>query len=448
MEARQRRLLEESSCWCNSLLWSISMVIQQHLPTLKKALSELPDNRARKSYKIEELVFAAIMLYVLKNETRHGLNQKRKTGKFKKNYERCFKMRLPHMDTVTDVLEELPVEFLEKISLQLVKQLLKKRLFHRFKLLGKYFLIAIDATGYASYTKAPNWPCPHKTSKNGKTWWTQPILCAKLVFPNGLCLPLFTEWIINEIEYDKQDCETKAFKRLAPRIKTAFPRLAICIVADGLYTTGPFFDICKQQHWAFMVVFKDTQLQTVWAQVQCQQEQQEVEKYEDQETLSEKIIQYKSFKWTSGLVYQTHILNWVEGKIEDQEIVKGNPPCFNKHRFVSLTNLPVEKETVEQIIQAGRLRWKIENEGFNTQKNGGYKLKHKMSRTNFLAVQNFMTCLQIGHLINQLIACSDYFKQHLKQGFTLKHCWFSINAFLQYGQVENPPMSNFAFRYT
>ena len=118
---------------------SISEVIKQHLPRLKSELSKLPDTRQRKEYKIEELVFAAIMLYVLKNETRHGLNQKRKAAKFRKNYERSFKMRLPHMDTVTAVLEQLPVELLEKLSIKLVKELLRKRLFHHYRLLNKYF---------------------------------------------------------------------------------------------------------------------------------------------------------------------------------------------------------------------------------------------------------------------------------------------------------------------
>ncbi len=422
------------------------MVIKRHLPTLTTLLSKLPDTRQRKSYKIEELVFAAIMLYVLKNETRHGLNQKRKTAKFKKNYEACFKLRLPHMDTVTAVLENLCPSFLEKVSISLVQVLLRKRLFHHYKLLGEHFLVAIDATGYASFDKAPNWPCPHKSSKNDTIWWTQPILCAKLVLPNGLCLPLLTEWIINEQEYDKQDCETKAFKRLAPKLKACFPRLSICIVADGLYTTGPFFDICKEHNWSFLVVFKDTQLKTVWQQVT--QQQQLHQTWQEVEQLSDNTIQHKSFQWLNQLEYQGHPINWVEAKLEEQQTQKEQTQGFNKHRFVSLTNLTIDKENVEQIVQASRLRWTIENEGFNVQKNGGYRLAHKMSRTNFFAVQNYLNCLQIGHLINQLITCSTLFKEQIQKQFTHKHCWLVLNAFLLYGQIEQVPAKQFTFRYS
>ena len=102
---------------------------------------------------------------------------------------------------------------------------------------------------------------------------------------------------------------------------------------------------------------------------------------------------------------------------------------------------------MERIIIASRLRWKIENEGFNSQKNGGYKLQHKMSRTNFFAIQNFLHCLQIGHLINQLITCSKVFKEQIQQNFTLKHYWQVLNAFLLYGQIQTMPCNKFIFRF-
>ena len=40
----------------------------------------------------------------------------------------------------------------------------------------------------------------------------------------------------------KQDCELKAFKRLAEKIKKRFPRLPIQILLDGLYPNGPVME--------------------------------------------------------------------------------------------------------------------------------------------------------------------------------------------------------------
>ena len=53
-----------------------------------------------------------------------------------------------------------------------------------------------------------------------------------------------SEMIKNSEEYKnqseekvKQDCESKAFTRLAEKIKKKFPRLPIVITADGLYVS-------------------------------------------------------------------------------------------------------------------------------------------------------------------------------------------------------------------
>ena len=67
---------------------------------------------------------------------------------------------------------------------------------------------------------------------------------------------------------------------------------------------------------------------------------------------------------------------------------------------------------------AGRLRWKIENEGFNTQKNLGYNLEHKYSRISFVATRNYYQCMQLTHLIEQLTLISKQIKELFSNGKT------------------------------
>jgi hypothetical protein len=87
---------------------------------------------------------------------------------------------------------------------------------------------------------------------------------------NGLAISLATEWIVNPLtEYDKQDCERNAFVRLAAKLKHLYPRLPICLTADGLYPYRGFFDTCRANHWAFILTFKDGNLPSVWEEVQA-----------------------------------------------------------------------------------------------------------------------------------------------------------------------------------
>lgn len=67
-----------------------------------------------------------------------------------------------------------------------------------------------------------------------------------------------------------------------------------------------------------------------------------------------------------------------------------------------ITNLRIDSNNYRKIAKGGRLRWKIENEGFNTQKNRGYNLEHPYSK-NERAMKNFYLLLQIAHIISQLI---------------------------------------------
>ncbi len=66
---------------------------------------------------------------------------------------------------------------------------------------------------------------------------------------------------------DKQDCERKAFKRLAAKLKKAYPRLPIIILADELYSYEGFFEIGETNQWAYPCTFKDGNLTTVWDEV-------------------------------------------------------------------------------------------------------------------------------------------------------------------------------------
>ncbi len=83
-----------------------------------------------------------------------------------------------------------------------------------------------------------------------------------------------------------------------------------------------------------------------------------------------------------------------------------------------MTNFSLSKQNLQEISYSGRMRWKIENEGFKEQKNTGYNLQHKYSRKSFIATQNYYQCLQIAHIINQLSYKSSTISKLIKSNDT------------------------------
>ncbi len=105
-------------------------------------------------------------------------------------------------------------------------------------------------------------------------------------------------------------------------------------------------------------------------------------------------------------------------------------------KFVYVSSFKISENNAQQINQSGRLRWKIENEGFNQQKNGGYNLEHLFSEVSLNATKNYYQSLQIAHMINQLIELGQKLKSYLKKKITIKYLWTELLAFLKYRTVD------------
>jgi len=157
-----------------------------------------------------------------------------KYGYFSAHYKRLFDKDLPQLDAVNGVLCDLPSEDLEQVKMDLMSRLFEQKWLRDYRLLGRYYLVVVDATGMMSFKERHCEHCLTRTTKKGVTTYFHYILEAKLVTRDGHAFSLASEWIENPSgDFDKQDCERKAFIRLAAKIKKQYPRLPVCILADG-----------------------------------------------------------------------------------------------------------------------------------------------------------------------------------------------------------------------
>ncbi|WP_040857455.1 hypothetical protein [Thiorhodovibrio frisius] len=109
----------------------------------------------------------------------------------------------------------------------------------------------------------------------------------------------FLEYAPEQGEQRKQDCETKAFHRLAERIKNAFPRLPVMVLLDGLYANGPIMERCRRYHWDFMIVLKDGSLPTVWEEYRSLAHEHPEHRCE--QTWGER---QQQFQWVNAIRYE------------------------------------------------------------------------------------------------------------------------------------------------
>ena len=424
------------------LAYEIRKIIRSYFPDLCKILSKITDTRKRKDYRSDELITAAAAMFIFKAQSRNAVNNDRRhSGEFTANFQKLFKTDLPHLDAVHDFFEALPPPELEKIKVNLISRLLANKVFCGYKTLGHY-MVAVDATGVIS-SNEDRFGCGlKKESKKGKITYLYPVLEAKLVTENGFCISLATEWIINDNDkpYDKQDCEQKAFKRLAQKLKKAFPRLPICILADALYACSPVMEICENNQWKYIITLQDGSLP---AMQDCLKDDPPTPRnsfvYQPECTIKNTTVT-QQFYWVEDLLHKKHSLHYLQCKETISNTTTDKATTVN---FVRITNLPTNQSTVKKLSKAGRLRWKIENEGFNEQKNNGYNMEHLYSRKSFNALQNYYQCMLIAHLINQLLEHTCKIKELLNRfkKLTLKYLWQQLMATMKYQPLSTETMT-------
>ena len=368
------------------------------------------------TYPLAALLFAGVLMFVCCLGARRQINHLlRGNGASAAKFEALFQVAsCPHGDILKAAYCRLEPDELQAVVTGMTETLIRRKVLYPFRLLDRYFLVAMDGTGVLVFTERHCPPCLTMTH-HGQTLYYHPILEAKLVTATGFVFSLMTEFIENPGEHPtKQDCELKAFYRLAQRLKQRFPRLPICLLLDGLFAGGPTFTRCEEYGWKYLITLQEGNLPSVHQEVEA------LMKLAPENHLRFTPSGYpptpQAYRWMNDLSYldtehQAHTLAVIE--CLETEQVNGQPQTT---RFKWVCNFNVTAKNVLSLAnQGGRLRWKIENEGFNVQKCGGYGLEHVYTQ-NPTAAKVFYFLLQMAHLLSQLVAHGSLFCQAFPQG--------------------------------
>jgi hypothetical protein len=367
--------------------------------------SQVKDGRVPEkiTYSIPLLAFVGVLMFLCHLGARRQVRLQLHTVQSVETLRTLFHVgAIPHGDTLNDAFKQCDPGDFQRVVCDMVRMLIRKKVLYSSRVLDKYFVVAIDGTGTVTYSRRHCAHCLTQTY-NGKTIYYHKVLEAKLVTPEGFAFSVMSEFIENPGEQPgKQDCELKAFYRLAVRLKAAFPRLPIILTLDALYACGPVFLICKDYDWKFMIVLTDKDLSSV------NEEFQSLVALEPANRLSfhtgKKCEVRQDLRWVDQILYTDsenrehtiHVIECIETKQDKQSQV-------TRSTWRWITNVNVSKENVTALANdVGRMRWKIENQGFNAQKTGGYCLEHSYT-TDSNAAKIFYYLLQIAHTISQLM---------------------------------------------
>jgi len=389
------------------------------LPRLLKRLAKIPDprNPLLIRHKLTVLLLSGILMFVYQMSSRREANREMSLPMFLQNLQLLFPEleSLPHADTLNRLLARIDGNHIQESLIELIAQLIRNKKFSRY-LIAHCYPIAIDGTQKLQRNWRWSEQCLERqvqTKQEEGTAGTRPqyyvyVLEAKLAFADGLTIPLLSEFLdydLGDQQKNKQDCELKAFYRLADRVKKYFSHLPILVLLDGLYANGPVVELCRDYHWQFMIVLQDESLPSVW------EEFRGLGQLERQNQLQRKWGNRKQrFRWVNGIEYRygeeqrkKQILHVVVCEESWEEIDRDSPSVVQKtarHAWISI--VPLNRENVHERCNLGaRHRWGME-EGILVEKHHGYQYEHCYSY-NWEAMRGYHFLMQIAHLLNILV---------------------------------------------
>jgi hypothetical protein len=374
-------------------------VVRAAFPCFNAWLNALPDPRLQELclYTAAHLWWHILMMFLGRSGSRNAFDQQRQEGQAPWNLgELCGQSAqdprfagtptLTCSDNAARHANRVDPATVAQILVLMFRDLLARRLFDASRLFDRWYVMVLDGTvkekcrqGFAQGGKG---------SSDGARY--RYVLQLSVFGPEGTLFPLMHEEMdLHNPQTQKEDCELQCFDRLSQRLKAAFPKLPICLVADALYGCVPVVVRCHLFDWKYVLTLKEGRQPTTW------QETLRLLPLHRTNHLRLRLGQggqagLQDFRWVEHVLLGDHATNvLLQGEITAQAATL----------YAYITNFsqlsPARVATV--VNHAGRERHRIEDT-FNTQKNNGIGLEHGFC-ARATASKNYYTMMQVAQVL-------------------------------------------------
>ena len=384
------------------------------VPRVRERFDTIPDARREPAFSLPDTLMAGLGLFALKDPSL--LAFQRRT--LDHNLRHVFGLTgIPSDSQMRAILDAVDPEHVRPVFRDVFVRLQDAHVLDEYPVEGCY-VVALDGVEYFCSQKVH---CPHCMTRhhtNGTVSYYHQMLGAAIVHPDfSEVIPLAPEPIQRADGQTKNDCERNAARRWLGRFRQDHPDLPVLVVEDALSSNAPHVRDLQTAACHFLLGVKSADHAHLFAQVCDRQERGAFEIVEDVEA---RTGLRRSYLWVLDLP-----LN------ESNEDVRVNflhllelDPDGTKREWTWVTDVTLTATNVRQLARAGRARWRIENETFNTLKNQGYHFEHNFGHGE----QNLSVVLAhlmlVAFLIDQIQQmCNPLFQAAVKKKGVRSAVW-------------------------
>ena len=346
----------------------------------------------------------------------------------KRNLRNLYKVdKVPSDTCLRERLDKVRPQQLRRCFKTIFSYLQRGKALEQFKTLSGHYIVSIDGTGQYSSKQVHCKNCCEKKHRNGETSYYHHMLGAAIVHPeHKVVIPLAPEPIIKGDGSTKNDCERNASKRLLKDLRREHPHLKVLVVEDALASNHPHLSLLDSLNMNYIIGVKPGDHGYLFDWIKDLKH--EVYHQEKTDGTQHEFHCYENVPLNdSHHDYQVNVLEYTEIKKSGKQ-----------QHFSWVTKLALTKENVYQVMRAGRSRWRIENETFNTLKNQGYHFEHNYGHgyENLCSVMTMLMLL--AFLIDQVqqLCCQVYQKarQHVGRFSVL---FENVRTLIRYAPWDN-----------
>lgn len=342
-------------------------------------------------------------------------------GIHRNNLNTLFNVKSISKDTqMRDVIDGVDPKEIEPMFEDFFYSLQRGKHLEGYRVLGEYYIVSMDGSGYFSSEKIECLGCLKKEKKNGKIEYGHQIVQAAMMHPDKRqVIPFAPEEVRNTDGSNKQDCEINAGKRLIKKLKKSHPRLKMIIVADSLHSKQPFIEGLQKEDMRYVLVVKEEDHKILMEWVNEQRQLKEVSRLE----IKDQKGRLHRYEWINEMPLNdnknTLWVNYFEYWIMEGDKV-------NYHNSW-ITDFMIDDRNVKKLVRIGRCRWKIENETFNTLKNHGYHIEHNFGHGKKHLSMNFFLLNLLAFFMHQIFELTDNLYQECRRHFgSKKNLWDNL----------------------
>ena len=282
--------------------------------------------------------------------------------------------KVPTDNHIRDVLDGVDTKETKPFFDYLHTLMIKNNIIEQYKYINDSLLVLLDGTYYHSSSKIHCSCCQTRKDEDDNIHYYHSAITPIIAHPDKKSvLSLFPEVITNKDGNKKQDCEINASKRFLNRDDAILKQYPIILLGDDLYSKEPFIKEVKDKGHNFIFVCKRNSHKGIYEYVDMIDNLNTIDTIQ----LTKRDKSNKKTTYTYRFLNKVPLtkkqssieVNWCEVTITNE-----NGKRIYSNSFI--TDLTIDKYNVEKIVEAGRCRWKIENENNNTLKKQGYHLEH------------------------------------------------------------------------